>query len=140
MFNSEQEIFNFVYIRLREQGKPSMDKPEGGGFGTCLYRGPGGTACAAGHLILQKNYSANLEFNDVLADHVWEAIGLPARWQDLVRGLQRAHDHAAKEAYLSEKTWLQCWKELMTDLAEQRSLSMDNAKLAWKFYRQELAA
>jgi hypothetical protein len=135
-FNSEQEIFNFVYIRLLEQGKPSMDTE-----GTCVYREPSrGLACAAGHLISNKNYNPELEYNTVSNGRVWRAIGLPDEYQSFVFELQDAHDAAALTHRYHGKSWLKVWLANMNKLAKAEGLSMANAKLAWKFYQKELVA
>jgi hypothetical protein len=85
---SNQEIFNLVYTKLAAQGCPSVDDK-----GTCRYRGPNGTKCAAGHLISNENYSPEFEGFRVDNVDVWTAINLPDKHFDLVYALQSAHDH-----------------------------------------------
>ncbi len=52
---SEQEIFDTVLQKIREQGKPSIY------CGGCAYRGPDGLKCAAGHLIPDEDYTKEFE-------------------------------------------------------------------------------
>lgn len=49
--HSKKTIFDFVRQKINEQGRPSM-LSDGG---ACLYRGPDGIKCAAGHLISDKD-------------------------------------------------------------------------------------
>lgn len=51
-----QETFNIVYNAILKQGCLSLDDK-----GYCLYRGPNGTKCAAGHLIPDDKYDPKME-------------------------------------------------------------------------------
>lgn len=79
-----------VLAALIKQGRPSVH------YGTCLYRGPGGSKCAAGWLIDDNVYRPEMEGHDVLT--------LVERWGvvfplpiETVHKMQRAHDAAAQE-------------------------------------------
>jgi len=88
-----QEIVNKVYFALKKQGKPSVDKN-----GECLYRGPNGLKCAAGHLMSDKEYDSLMEGYDVNYSgglfHFPEVISENAK---LIKDLQDAHDMAASQ-------------------------------------------
>lgn len=53
---SFQSIFDEVLFKLRAQGKSSTNSQD-----QCLYRGNNNTRCAVGHLILDKDYSPDME-------------------------------------------------------------------------------
>lgn len=90
---TNQEMFNFVWDKLAEQGCASSTTDD---FGiACLYRGPNGLKCAAGHLIPDEAYNEQDEYacvGDVqyFIDHQDEYDLL------LLSELQVAHDNAAE--------------------------------------------
>jgi hypothetical protein len=55
-----QEIINKSYLGLMRQGQESW------GSGTCLYRGPNGTACGIGLLIEDDEFARRLDNPDEL--------------------------------------------------------------------------
>ena len=82
-----QEIFDTVVAHLRKQGCRSAEN------GTCLYRGPDGTKCAAGCLIPVEMYTPNIEGAwwksgalDAIRKHVGE------EHSSLIVDLQDTHD------------------------------------------------
>lgn len=96
-----QQIFNTVYKGLRSQGfQRSFDKSPEGSV-RCLYRGPRGRKCAAGHLIPDDKYHVSMENQPCLMSSISTAMGLPHSHQLseknyelalFVRELQRIHD------------------------------------------------
>lgn len=122
----EQEIFDFVLAKIREQGRPSYS-PEGG---TCYYRGPDGTKCAVGHLIPDEIYSSFMEGMNPWAlrhDFVRAApksvTAVPrAGWTTFLGGLQLAHDSAAK-AQEDGEDFLETFEKNMKHLAEDMELT-----------------
>jgi hypothetical protein len=86
---TKQEVFDYVAIKLIEQDRASM-------FGTdCQYRTPDGCRCAAGWLIPDDEYSAEME-----GELVWEVATRSPTLNQLERSfgevflqqLQSAHD------------------------------------------------
>ena len=58
---TKQETFNVVYLALKKQGsKCVIDNLDGCGQ-VCVYRGPNGMKCAAGHLIPDNLYKPEFE-------------------------------------------------------------------------------
>ena len=56
-----QELYDFVVAAVVKQGRPSV-----GDNDRCLYRGPGGLKCAAGHVIPDGVYSpVEMENQDI---------------------------------------------------------------------------
>lgn len=91
---SEQKIFDAVVEHLRRQGKRS--KSQSGP--SCLYRGPGGTACAVGALLTDKE-AASIEGNSVYDIALPDRL-LPHRM--LLAELQLAHDRQRSAIALNE--------------------------------------
>jgi hypothetical protein len=88
-----QEVFDQVVKQLLEQGKRShslRDKqdPERGYY--CMYRGDGGTMCAAGCLIAED------EYKDWLEENSWRQLvdkgHVPETHENLITALQGVHD------------------------------------------------
>jgi hypothetical protein len=83
-----QELYDYIVEAIVKQGRPSV-----GDNDRCLYRGPEGLKCAAGHVIPDSMYSENMENNSILS--VFEAGSLPislAPHRDLIQKLQNLHD------------------------------------------------
>lgn len=81
-----QRLFERVVSAVVRQGEPSVNKHR-----QCLYRGPRGLKCAAGHIIRDSEYSRSMEKLPI------EDLGslLPDRLRphiDLISKLQSAHD------------------------------------------------
>lgn len=97
---TKQEMFERVVRGLAAQGwersvDPDDEDPDDGLL--CLYRGPGGRKCAAGHLIADEHYRSFLED----CGSVWPegavaealiASGVPKELLDVVAELQQIHD------------------------------------------------
>lgn len=78
-----QEVFDTAVRGVIEQGVPSYDGVR------CLYRGPNGTKCAAGHLIPDDLYTNYMDTGPL--EPVVRAIGLSEHIK-LIDALQIAHD------------------------------------------------
>lgn len=96
-----QETFDFVVGKIREQGCASM-----GDNKSCLYRGPNGTKCAAGHVIPDDKYDPIME-NCTVAKNEFTGMNegvklirkvLLETGHDLqiLRGLQFCHDESSR--------------------------------------------
>lgn len=83
---SAQEIFDTALLGIRAQGWFSMDA------GSCLYRGPHGLKCAAGHL-LDDETALDMETRGIgaLPTLTSAKLGL-LKNMDLLKSLQSAHD------------------------------------------------
>jgi len=83
-----QELFNYIVEAIVKQGRPSV-----GDNDRCLYRGPDGLKCAAGHVIPDSMYSEAMENQGIVG--VAEANLLPVSLSthiDLITRLQYLHD------------------------------------------------
>lgn len=121
---TQQEIFDTVLAHLRKQGKASS------AGGACMYRGPGGTACAVGCLIPDELYDSLIE--NVGSNQIMEGRLPYGRESDgpkllpimariakhlgvengpLLSALQTAHD-----AYLADEG-LPAWERRMRSIA-----------------------
>lgn len=93
---TRQEIFDIVAVHLIQQGVRSYDA----GLDLCLYRGPGGTKCAAGALLpddidLGDRNGAGF---DGLPRYIREAAGVADVDIYFVRALQIIHDQSSAPA------------------------------------------
>jgi hypothetical protein len=94
-YTNDQQVFDYVVEKLREQGCQSIS--EGG---NCLYRGPNGLKCAAGHLIPDDKYDERMEnglilgsnhcLSNSLVTSFFESTGVNLT---LAASLQNVHDH-----------------------------------------------
>jgi hypothetical protein len=84
-----QELYDYIVEAIVKQGRPSV-----GDNDRCLYRGPDGLKCAAGHVIPDSMYSPVIMENaGVVTIH--NQSGLPKSLiphVDLMCYLQNAHD------------------------------------------------
>jgi hypothetical protein len=96
--HSAQEVFDFVCLKVLEQGKPSMR-----GTG-CAYRGEGGLKCAVGHLIRDEDYRKEFDSGYIvlsLCNVFDEGLGWTNKAHlHLLRHLQMAHDDADEDNFL----------------------------------------
>lgn len=97
----KQEIFDTVVKALKKQGKPSVSHR-----GECVYRGPDGTKCAAGHLLPDECYTPTMEgasWNVLVYHHGDKLPKFLVDEADLIRRLQSIHDLWAREgAYVED--------------------------------------
>ncbi|MCB1466605.1 MAG: hypothetical protein KDK08_05540 [Rhizobiaceae bacterium] len=93
-----QQILDTVYDHLVKQGGPALIKKTSDP--TCAYRGVNNMSCAVGCLILDAEYSDDMEFTNVTG---LKACGmLPERLLphiNLLKTLQNAHDTYIERAY-----------------------------------------
>lgn len=93
-YTNDQQVFDYVLEKLREQGCQSKH------IDRCLYRGPNGLKCAAGHLIPDDEYDENMEdgllkgsgstFCNSLVNSYFSQKGVNI---DLLARLQSVHDN-----------------------------------------------
>jgi hypothetical protein len=94
-----QQVFNHVARHMLKQNCRAIYKDTV----QCMYRGTGGTMCAAGCLIADKYYKPEFEGWSIKGlgvhagkcDAVWYAVmasGVPNEARDLVQALQKVHD------------------------------------------------
>lgn len=89
---TKQRIFDYVVMKLAEQGKQST----GENYSGCRYRGEGGLKCAVGHLIHDTVYSPIMDDDGGL--RVKQLLGEDGGlhhlepYAQLLDDLQRAHD------------------------------------------------
>jgi hypothetical protein len=93
-YANDQQVFDYVLEKLREQGCQSKYADR------CLYRGPNGLKCAAGHLIPDDEYDEKMEdgllngpdsvFNNSLVNSYFLQKGVNI---DLLARLQSVHDN-----------------------------------------------
>lgn len=93
---TKQKIFNKVVRALAGQGfQRSISNTDG----TCLYRGPNGLKCAAGHLISDKDY--NPDFEGLACFHHPSLPDLPnakASCADIGRAMRRSSGILPRQA------------------------------------------
>ena len=91
-----QELYDFVVAAIVKQGRPSV-----GDNDRCLYRGPDGLKCAAGHVIPDGVYSPVEMENQDISGLCSQRL-LPKsliRHAALLNSLQRCHDAPASINY-----------------------------------------
>jgi hypothetical protein len=124
---NRQDVFNRVALALLAQGRPSFSVDKG-----CMYRGPEGSKCAAGHLIPDEHYTPGLEGRSILAVHFEEpllsAIGIGTYADRMfVRDLQTCHDDPmlvdSEWTEIPAEAWLPQWVTKMRALAARYDLS-----------------
>ena len=111
---THQEIFDFVWTKLYEQGEQSIERCD------CRYRTTGGLKCAVGHLIPDDLYEENMEGRTVRV--ISEHYSLPSdvfnRYNEgFLNELQAAHDSAGTINFLEHLA------SQMRDIAVRMNLS-----------------
>ena len=97
------DVFNKVSEHLLTQNEKALDAS-----GECAYRGETGLKCAIGCLIKDEFYAKHLEYQDLsrtgpLANALHESgVILTDEIVDLLRTLQRVHDHKKPELWKQE--------------------------------------
>jgi hypothetical protein len=84
-----QELYDYIVEAIVKQGRPSV-----GDNDRCLYRGPDGLKCAAGHVIPDSMYLP-VAMENAGVDAIHNQNGLPKSLiphVDLMCFLQNAHD------------------------------------------------
>jgi hypothetical protein len=114
---SEKEVFDFVFNKIIEQGKPSVIRRivDGIASAPCAYRGDNGCKCAFGHIItdeelnvIQTHWFRTIDINTLPAPHIMQIamahlkdkeidpLNLETNYKNnFILSLQRAHDVAA---------------------------------------------
>ena len=106
-----------VAVALVKQGRPSVERCGASGY-RCLYRGPEGTRCAAGHLfegVLGEDFA---EGGSCLEDKIASLLRAAGHDPDFAGHLQRVHDGCAGSA-----DWLREWATEMRNAACTYNLS-----------------
>jgi hypothetical protein len=103
MSMTAQEIFDKVVAHLREQKVPAFDQARD----MCLYRMPDGKKCAVGCLLIDEEYSTQMEEGYPVGQlldkwpSVAERLGRENRF--LLRDLQKIHDDQLSQDW--ERQW-----------------------------------
>ena len=106
-----QELFDTVWTALVRQGCKSADNDD-----ACLYRGPNGTKCAAGHILTDAEVE---QLGEGVTVQQWNVPSRLAPHLKLLKGLQQAHD-AADEL----PTWLDDFKRRAQKVAAEFELTV----------------
>lgn len=94
---TKQQTFDIVSRHLIRQNAKSRD-----GKGDCLYRDSNGNRCAAGCLIPDDRYSANLDGNTVYASKIEYLFVDLGHDIDILKDLQEIHDSYDVEKWREE--------------------------------------
>jgi hypothetical protein len=127
---TQQEIYDFVYNKIIEQGKPSMVVTDRiSGATSCAYRGENGCKCAIGHLLtdedlkdIEKHNKTTYPTNHLRAMTIMDIMTTYLITPSLtlyvdkntwfISRLQRAHDN-----YYRFPSFIQLFKEDMKSIA-----------------------
>jgi hypothetical protein len=91
-----QELYDYIVEAIVKQGRPSV-----GDNDRCLYRGPDGLKCAAGHVIPDSMYSELMENRSILdLSGFGKAPKSLVHHAELISRLQDAHDAASSGKFL----------------------------------------
>lgn len=114
---TRQEVFDAAVGGVLAQGRPSISEDGK----QCLYRGPDGAKCAAGHLIPDELYRPSFETQsiDVIAA---EALPFETSASFLMQ-LQAAHDAAAGDDHQGICPFLDQFRDEALDIARDYGLS-----------------
>jgi hypothetical protein len=118
---SDQDLFNFVLLKITEQGEPSYEDDK------CLYRmiKSDGTVlkCGAGQLIPDEVYDPSMEGK---AAFVISYFQLNLRKQiHLISDMQSAHDRAARNCLnFEDKPFIELFNDYMKEVAKNYDLKL----------------
>lgn len=110
---SQQEVFDYILMKMREQQKPSIVIPENSvtDLPLCAYRGNDGCKCGIGHIvtdeelamadankaILYEKYLMESPVNMISVSALMEVLGFDhIRHYHFLIDIQTAHDYASK--------------------------------------------
>lgn len=117
---TRQEIFDKAYTVILEQGIPSID-PD---MERCVYRGPNGVRCVAGHFITDEEYNDRMEIFTADEGTVRDLFLDKNIDPGFMRSLQRIHDAGPS----IKDQFIPFWKEEMKKLAARFELSAEVIK------------
>lgn len=114
-----QGIVDHVSAAIVEQGAPSQKAS-----GMCMYRGPNGRKCAAGHLIPDELYHEGLESIGwrTMDEEFYKACGLQHH-SSMIWELQRCHDVAASSEQ-SNDYFIELFQESVIKLCRKFHLNI----------------
>lgn len=126
---SMAQVLEFVEAKLIEQGRPSVNSA-----GACVYRAAYGAKCAAGWLIPDSQYDAQMDdaagetsattimskFTEVLGIGVYDRDSTRTAF---IKNLQGAHDVAARRALENGENFLRVFKENCNQLRGMYEIS-----------------
>ena len=110
-----QELYDFIVEAIVKQGRPSI-----GYNARCLYRGPDGLKCAAGHVIPDSMYSKKMENSDIF--QMFETGLLPRSLvphRDLIKRLQYLHDKQEPFAF-DGRSFAAYFHDLANQIAQEQ--------------------
>lgn len=117
-----QEVFDTAVNGVIAQGRPSATAHSYGGF-ACLYRGPNGLKCAAGHLFTDGEVAG---CETVGASSILVRSPRLGEHEALISRLQRAHDLAAEDAFREDdfdvQAFVASFKERVNEIAAKHGL------------------
>lgn len=103
--HTRQDVFNFVYKKLMEQGQGSVNLEADDGAGMCYYRGLEDCKCAVGWLIPDEEYKPEMDKAVAGEDYGTSVVGIVKKFYSdfadkkgaltFLRDLQAVHDDAS---------------------------------------------
>jgi hypothetical protein len=128
---SFEEIWQFGYDKIIEQGKPSYsitpssypDNPNK--VIQCLYRDGKGNKCLFGHMIPDDLYDEDFEVEGIayILSELEVSVNRPGL-EGFLNELQSAHDCAARDAYYDKKDFIKEFKANMRNVADSYKLNV----------------
>lgn len=117
---TEQQIFDQVAVHLLTQNEVSQQTSTGHGFSYCNYRNPKGLKCAAGCLIADDEYLAEMDNGK---DTSWLDLAtkrnlVPTAHAEFIRDLQIIHDTSLASH----------WFDQLSEFAKAHDLNTDALK------------
>ena len=130
---TKQDAFTLMVQHLRTQGAPSFTYKDGSL--NCLYRHPDGIKrCAVGVLIMDKDYTRNIENKGVgglLIDHPHLGWLAPLNYMDedssgigFLQRMQSLHDSVIKIDGTIKEGFLDLWENGFRKIARDHGLSV----------------
>lgn len=110
---------------MEKQGCPSADDA-----GVCLYRGPDGIKCAAGHLIPDDEYDPEYEHQGA-SEVSLDGESFFGHDLHLVEALQNAHDAGTRTfggGLASNEHWRNAWRESVRSIVREFGIEMELPK------------
>lgn len=122
---SLQEIFGKAVGGVIRQGRPSMNSTSSTSR-SCVYRGPDGLKCAAGHVIPDEAYDRSYESCGFGV--VGLRLGVDPERRYFIGRLQGAHDAKARMPLLK---WREFFKAYARSLGDQYRLDLTILDTPW---------